>query len=80
MSFLLLLLGGGKLGESAHQPRLVGRHAARHEDVAGEAQAQADEGDVFNRVFEDYVDGAVVSGREGRVGGCPEVGPVVVEL
>lgn len=57
--------------------RLIGFHFPRHEDETGHAEAEADDGDVFNAVFEDDVDGAVVVGRVGRV---PEVDPVVVHL
>lgn len=67
------------MSEAARQSGFVGSHVAGHEDVAGEAQAEADEGNVFDAVFEDDVDGAVAAG-EGAVSCAPEVGPVVIEL
>ena len=59
------------------QAGLVRFHFSRHEDEACHAEAEANEGDVGDAVFQNDVDVAV---EAGGIGGPPEVDPVVVHL
>ncbi len=67
----------GKLGQAMCQARLIGLQFSRHENETRHTKAETNDRNVFDAVFEDDVDRAV---ERGRVGGPPEVDPVIVHL
>lgn len=74
---LIVLVLGAELLEAVGHAGLVGCPLSGHEDEAVELHGWTDDGDPFERLFEDDIDVAV---EAGGVGYPPEIQPVGVDL